>query len=542
MSNRVYNILFHSHTISGIIISALLYVIFFTGSITFLRDEINAWERNEPISKGYLSKVNFDSIMLHLGQDYQLYGRDVTINKYYDERRVNTSLSASKDTTLSKEENKRVFMYMDVLTKETSDYGSNYSLGEFFYRLHFFAQLNFFGRSGYLLAGLVAFFFLFAIITGVLVHWKKIVPNFFLFRPRAKWKTIWTDAHVGLGILGLPYQFMFAVTGAYLIIGYTVMLDPVKNYIFDGDQEKMASTMAFNGTEEHEFRNQPIDSFISIQQYVDRTLAEFSNFDLSAVEVTNYGDQNMHVTVKGHPFYEDKLIGSGYLQFNAVTGERTGFKDPYGRSSYIEGAVLTMDRLHFGDFGGYGMKLIYLVLGLISCFVIISGVMIWLVARDKKTTDIRKRRFNAWLVHFYVAACLSMYPVTAISFCAVKWLGDGLIENRRAFIYDWFFWPWLILTLFFLLKRDDRFTTRMSLILGAAIGLLVPLANGLVSGNWLWVSLAKGYSQIFVVDLFWILLSMTAFFVLLKMKRSKVVSAPVSVRKNIPHMEEQLSV
>ena len=53
MGKRVYNIVFHTHTISGIIISAALYVIFFTGSLSFLRDEINAWERNEPIRPTY---------------------------------------------------------------------------------------------------------------------------------------------------------------------------------------------------------------------------------------------------------------------------------------------------------------------------------------------------------------------------------------------------------------------------------------------------------------------------------------------------------
>ena len=35
MGNRIYNILFHTHTVSGIVISVALYVIFFTGSFSF---------------------------------------------------------------------------------------------------------------------------------------------------------------------------------------------------------------------------------------------------------------------------------------------------------------------------------------------------------------------------------------------------------------------------------------------------------------------------------------------------------------------------
>ena len=541
MSKRKYNILFHSHTVSGIIISALLYVIFFTGSISFLRDEINAWERNEPIKQGVFGTIDFDSVFQHLDQNHQLYGRDIALTQYYDERRVNTTISASHDTTLSKEDNNRSFLYLDMITKEDKSYTSNYSLGQFFYRLHFFAQLNFYGRSGYLLAGLVAFFFLFAIATGVLVHWKKIIPNFFVFRPGTRWKTIWTDAHVGLGILGLPYQFMFAVTGAYLIIGYSLMLEPVKKFLFDGDQAKMTASMQYDETDRYEFTGEPILTTIPIQKYVNQTLSKY-DLNLRSVEVYNYGDKNMHVKVAGNPVHKSKLLGSGYVIFHAITGEIISEKDPYATTSYMEGAINTMLRLHFGDFGGYGMKLIYLVLGLVTCFVILSGVMIWLVARDKKHVDSRKRKFNSWLVHTYLAVCLSMYPVTALSFIMVKWLGAAEIDNRQTFIYSWFFWPWLVLSLLFVFMQNDRLTTKASLVLGCILGFLVPVANGLVSGNWISVTLQKGYIQILVVDLFWILLSITSLIVLVKMKGKKTVPETFSSKKATPERVKQYSV
>src|SRR5690606_37240170 len=124
-----------------------------------------------------------------------------------------------------------------------------------------------------------------------------------------------------------------------------------------------------------------------------------------------------------------------------------------------------------------------------------------------------------WLVHVYVAVCLSLYPVTAFTFCAVKWLGDSGMDDRRALIYEWFFWPWLLLSIFFIWKQNDRYSTRSSLILGTVFGLLVPVVNGIVSGNWIWKTFREGHTQILVVDLFWMLLSLTALFVLIKMKR-----------------------
>src|SRR5690606_28107093 len=100
MAKRVYNIIFHTHTISGIIISAALYVIFFTGSISFLRDEINAWERNEPIVEDYFNRANFDKALEVLGEERELYGRDLTFSHRYFERRVGASMTRSKDTTI----------------------------------------------------------------------------------------------------------------------------------------------------------------------------------------------------------------------------------------------------------------------------------------------------------------------------------------------------------------------------------------------------------------------------------------------------------
>lgn len=521
MENRIYNILFHTHTISGIIISAALYVIFFTGSISFLRDEINAWERNQPIAEDYFKTIDFDRALEEMTKEKELYGRDINFSHRYFERRVAASMGQSKDTTIKDPPGRGRrgnFFYMDMDTFEKKDYNANYSLGEFFYRLHFFAQLNLFGTSGYILAGFVAFFFLFAVLTGVIVHWKKIIPSFYVFRPKAKWKALWTDAHVALGLIGLPYQFMFAVTGAYLIVGYSVMLPPVQSIFFDGDYRKMDKAMAYGPEESYEFAWEKLNSEFSVNTFVQKTVEAWPEVKITNLQIINYGDRNMHVKVSGSPGYDAKLLGTGHMTYRVRDGSLTYVKDIYGKTSYTEGAIDLMLRLHYGDFGGYGMKLIYLVLGFVTCFVILSGVLIWRTARDRKAVSLAKRNFNKWLVHIYVAVCLSLYPITAVAFTFVKFFADDYGDMRRVFLYKVFFWGWLALSVFFVIRRDDAYTNKACLLLGAIFGLTVPLSNGLVTGNWPWVSWARGYSQIFVVDVFWILMSLTAFMVLYRIK------------------------
>src|SRR5690606_38975735 len=135
----------------------------------------------------------------------------------------------------------------------------------------------------------------------------------------------------------------------------------------------------------------------------------------------------------------------------------------------------------------------YFILGIISCFVIISGILIWLVARDKKHVAPHKRKFNAWLGWFFLAVCLSMYPVTAFTFLGVKLFVVDFDPTRMTSIYHLFFYSWLALTVFFTFNRDNYFTNKYTLLLGSTLGFFIPLANGLVSGNWIWNSYSQGY-------------------------------------------------
>lgn len=536
MSNRIYNVLFNTHTVSGIVISVALYVIFFAGSFSFFRDEIISWERNEPVKEAGLSGTDFDRLLDTLSVREPVYGRDITFNQYYKERRVNVSLTPSRDTLAPKEAATRKFFYLDKENFRSYDYFSNYSIGEFLYRLHFFAQLNFYGTSGYLLAGLVAFFFLFAVITGVLVHWNKIVTNFYTFRPWAKLKTMWTDAHTTLGILGLPYQFVYALTGTYLMIGASVMAPPIAAFLYDNNTAKMYEDFGI-GAADYSMNMEKQQAPVSVNALVEKTRNTWKDFEVRTVTVHNYGDTGMHVSVEGLPLNKASFTGKGKMVLKASTGEVVYEKSPFRNTSYLDGATNVLQKLHFGDYGGLGLRIIYFILGMVSCFVIISGVMIWLVARDKKSISDKKRRFNAWVVWIYLSVCLSMYPATALTFAMVKAFVHDFDPSRITWIYRIFFYSWLVLSVLFTIKKDNYFVNKYTLLSGSLIGFLVPVVNGVVSGNWMWVTFSAGHYGIFFIDVFWTVLSVTTLIVGLKLKR-KQERIPAKTGKKLPRKKE----
>ncbi|QDH80644.1 PepSY domain-containing protein [Echinicola soli] len=537
MSNRIYNILFHTHTISGIIISAALYVIFFAGSLSFFRDEIVGWERNEPISENAnLKYLDLDHVLDTLDARKGLAGRDVSFYKHFEERRINVNLSAPKDTTAQKESRSRgEFFYLDPETLDAYTYVTSYSLGEFFYRLHFFAQLNLWGTSGYLLAGFVAFFFLFAIVTGVLVHWKKIVSNLYVFRPKASLKNIWTDAHTALGVLGLPYQFVFAVTGCYLIIGTTVLSPAIVTYMYDGDMTMLYDDFGFNPPKIAPV-GQAMASVPSVNGFVDQVEAKWPEFDVKSVQLFNYGDQNMHALIEGNTHTDSKFLGRGGVMYNMATGEQVYEVNPYTETSYQDAAAAIITQLHYGDFGGIPLRVVYFILGLVTCFVIISGVLIWLVARDKKHVSPVKRKFNAWLVATYLAICLSMLPVSAFSFIIIKLFPLEFDETRMTFIYQVFFYAWLVCSVGLTATKNNFFINKFCLISGGILGLAVPVANGLTTGNWLWKSYEVGFYQMFTVDFLWLVLGATSLWVASKVKKQPAKKASAKRKKDSGHL------
>jgi hypothetical protein len=472
------------------------------------------WERGESVSITKETQVNYDAALDTLNKKYTLAGRNISIFKSGNERRVNIYMEGTKDTLAPAKLKESQFFYLDTKNFKTQTYEESYSLGEFLYRLHFLAQIPY--PVGYYLSGFIALFFLFAIITGVLLHWNKIISNFYIFRPKEKLKTLWTDAHTALGMIGLPFQFVYAVTGAFFMIKLLIVA-PTVMALYKGDENKLYDDLEYNNPV-FKFENKKLANPFSINDFVAKTKNTWKDFEISSVQIQNYGDMNMHVLVEGKMPYNKKFTAVGKIIYKIADGKIVAKKDPITQNKYLDGVKNVLYRIHFGDYGGYALKIISFVLGIITCFVIISGVMIWLVARDKKNMPEKKRRFNNSVVRIYLAVCLSMYPVTALSFIINK----VFYPLSQSNIYSVYFISWLMLIIFFLLKRDINFTNKWCLISGSILGFMIPIANGICTGNWFWKTFAQDQVQIFFIDVFWIVLASITLYVAFSLKPKKI--------------------
>ena len=520
MNKRIYNIVFDTHTVTGIVISVALYIIFFAGTLSFLREEIEVWEQNTPMIESSFGTTDFDKLLKELEKEISLYSQNISLIPNGKTRLIVVELSKDKPIEeVKKQEAEEVetdYFTIDPTTGQITNYEDDYSLGVFFYQLHFFDPFNLWGYSR-LLVGLVTFFFLFTLITGLIIHWDKIVQNFYVFRPKNAWKNIWTEAHTVLGLIGLPYQLMYAITGAFFITGSLLFVEPAQQLVYGGDQKKIDALYEHKDEIRTTFLNRPLQTDFSVNEWVEKAKRLFPNTAVKEINLTHYGDESMLVKVVAYSPISENFTGT-YSVVYQVSDEKILQQQTAQTVSYSDALFDIMKHLHFGDYGGYGVKLMYMLLGFLGCVVILSGVLIWLVARDKKNISEHKRKQNQWVANVYLSLCLSMLPATAFVFLIIKLLGEFMLD-KQLWIYSLFFGSWGVLSLFFILRRNNFITNRYTLLLSGLWGGLIPIADGLETGNWLWNSALKGETAIFVVNLFWLLVSIITLWVFFKLKK-----------------------
>lgn len=513
MNKRNYNIFFHLHTVSGISISVLLFVIFFAGAFALFKDEIAVWEQGSPKTVVPIKDIDYDSAIQVIEQKgYHLNGRDLRFVMPDVRNEMLLVLSPSKNKDATEEDKKSAYFNINTQTYQISEYYKFYSFGELIYRFHFLTPIPY----GIYIAGFVALFFLFAIVTGVIVHWDKIISNFYVFRPKAKLKTIWTDAHTALGMIGLPFQFTFALTSCFLCLSILVLIPA--NFLYNNNQAKLLEDVR------PMMKSYPMtDTLVASKDFnplMKDALTRWDTFEPVQVYIKNFGDKSMKFQVDGTLAPSQKLLSVGRVVYDVPTGRVSSVASPT-EANYLENVEYAVRKLHFGDFGGYWLKSAYFIMAIITCFVILSGVLIWLEARNKKNIPEKRKKFSQRVGHIYLSLCLTLYPATTISFIVSKLIPRELDSIRKAILHVSFFGGWLLMAFIFGIMKNNFKTHQYTLLIAAIGGLAIPLVNGFSSGNWFWLTFTHHQTGIFVIDAFWLIAATLTFFAYFKLKHSR---------------------
>ena len=260
------------------------------------------------------------------------------------------------------------------------------------------------GASGALLFGLV--------ISGFLAH-PRIFIDAFRLRVGGSLLLEQTDLHNRLSVWGAPFHLVIALTGAYF--GLASMLFILLGAAFHGGDTE-AATAAIYAAEPKLHGSEHAPHVAKALAQIGRVIPAGTSPSFLTVHDAGTSKQYLDFEVV-HP---GRLIWAEYYRFD-------GDGAYLGRSDYSDGpigrqAVYSSYRIHFGNFGGWPVKVLYGLLGLSLTVISATGINIWLARR--KTRDYLN---DLWMGTIWGApAALALTAVLEVLFdipsTAVFWL------------------------------------------------------------------------------------------------------------------------
>ncbi len=510
---RLHNVMFHTHTVAGIVISFALFIIFYAGAFALFRDELYQWE-NHHARKIEYKQVDSDEVIRQVEAQYPNFKKEGQTSIVYNSK-GQPYIQFYADLETNDERNDRIRALINPETWEITDnFKPKTTVGETLYHLHYFDQIP---GLGIWLSGFVSLFFLFAIATGVLIHWKNLIRKFYAFSIKEKMKNIWTDAHTMLSIIGLPFQVVYAVTGCLFGL-LTLLLAPSVILMFDGNTDPIYENIRPQVTM-HPNENASPAEMRSITAIYDEVQKEFPDHHILNSVTKHYGYEDATISFR---IDDGKgIINDGNLVYNLATGERVAEILPNDKT-YTQTVYNLMTKLHFATFGGILLKITYFILAMITCFSLVSGVLIWKTAREKKSYTEQQKRFHHIVTKWYLAICLGLFPATTLLFVANKAIPFS-IDNRAFYENTVFFGSWAILIIIGLFWNNLRQLNMRYLIIGGILSILVPVLNGVVTGDWFFIAFVKAKYIIASIDVFWLLTGISALFIVYNVRMHKII-------------------
>ena len=342
----------NAHAWVGLIISTILFIVFFAGSLSLFRDDILAWERDPNfVVQQSNNAFSLDAIINQVTQDYNVdtHGHFLMLMPRADK----FSASVYFEEKLSDEEHldKHIIFSADGSVLGDSQ---GFSWGDFVYELHY----NLYAESaGLYFVGVVTLFFFVALLSGVVIHWRKIIKNFFQYRVSAN-KDKLLDAHNLIGVMGLPFHIMYAFSGLVfnLLIVYQISYALV---LYGGDQTQLFE--AAGVVDVHLPETNIALPVVGIDKLLVTAKEALGEVTIANLSIDHVGDESASVTFRGVD--ETQFSTRKEVTYHIASG-RELYLTKNNFDNDLRGGLSVIASLHFGDFAGYALRIVFFILGI----------------------------------------------------------------------------------------------------------------------------------------------------------------------------------
>lgn len=217
------------------------------------------------------------------------------------------------------------------------------------------------GLPGKLFLGVMALLFIIAIVSGLMIYAPFLRDRpFGAVRRDGDARPRWLDLHNLIGIVTLTWALVVGATG--MLNTWADLL--LKLWQFDELTQMTAP-----------YRGQPVpQSLASFQLAVDaaKHAEPEMAFGFAAFPGTAFaGPHHYAIFMRGAEPFSSRLLKP--VLVDAATGE---YSDKRDMPWYIT-ALLVSQPLHFGDYGGMPLKILWAILDVLTIIVLGSGLYLW---------------------------------------------------------------------------------------------------------------------------------------------------------------------
>ena len=398
-----------AHAGLGVILGALLYIVSLSGVLVVFHAEFARWEQPHIVERQSVSPELAQSA----AQSVLDHAR--AMDDTPDEIMIFMPTPDSPRLAGGYDDS---YWFIDDQARlgERIDHG----FSEFLIDMHYYLHLP--STLGLIVVGLMGVMMLALVGSGFLAH-PRVFRDAFRSHKPGNGQLSLADRHNRLSVWGAPFHVMIPLTGAALGLATLVAL-----VLAQSEPEMTVTDMfdtVFGAGAEQTAPAGPLPDAAQALRVVAKDFAEDGLIPW-IIQIHHPGEDEQ--TLQILTAAPDRLIFGEYLQF-APDGTfigKTGLDD----GEFGQQAMASVYNLHFGNWGGAPIKLVYVALGLALCVVCVSGVQLWLHKRARKKGP-QPRLERAWIALVWgpvaqIGLCLTLDRVFGIAdalLAPVFWVG-----------------------------------------------------------------------------------------------------------------------
>ena len=453
------------HTWAGVIIGALLFAVFWMGTLSVFDREIDQWMA--PMTRLALpaKPSSFDALRPTYDDAVALKSPTWTVLRPSDRQPFIRVVYRGPKGIVNR--------YFNPMTGAELPNPETLAGTRFLYPFHYSLHIKVW-NIGEWIVGAGAMAMLLLCISGVAFH-RKIFTDFFTLRSK--------PSHTLAGVLGLPFHFVITLSGLTILFAV---------YFPSGWYSSYESRQAFNAEAMDNYsrpKANKLGTLASIDVISNEARDLWNGAEPWAVSVRYPGDRAAYVSFF-QSFHGSIVRHSPAIHFDSATGallhKNADIKPVLTAQRFLSG-------MHQIQFRHWTLRFIYFGLGLLGCALIFTGFLFWLEARRKRHAQ--QGRSGVRIVEgIAVGSTLGIIAATASFFVINRLLplGTHFLGIERAALEIWtFYLVWIVTFAHAWLRPGSAWTEQcwvIAFLSFSAVGL-----NWITTGDHLVRSLSHNY-------------------------------------------------